>query len=81
MNDGKTVSQCVKNTYESMRVVVAVMLEDGDVPPRPCNQKRDEQLNIRLSTLEKKQLEVDATQGGFASVSDYVRFKSISKSA
>ena len=40
-----------------------------------------EQLNIRLTVLEKLQLEAEAAQGGFASVSHYVRFKAISKTA
>ena len=40
-----------------------------------------EQLNIRLTVLEKFQLEGEAAQGGLASVSHYVRFKAISKTA
>ena len=39
------------------------------------------QLNIRLTVLEKLQLEAEAAQGGLASVSHYVRFNAISKTA
>jgi hypothetical protein len=38
-------------------------------------------MNALSLPLEKQKLEVEAAQGGFASISDYVRFKAISKRA
>lgn len=81
MGGGNTSSRCVKDTYEAMQAVVATMLEDGEAPPHPRNQKREEQINIRLTVLEKLRLESQAAQGGFASISDYVRFKAVNKTA
>jgi len=81
MGGGNTPSRCVKDTYEAMRAVVALMLEKGECPPHPSNQKREEQVNIRLTVLEKLQLETQAAQGGFNSISDYMRCKALEKTA
>ncbi|MDP6542114.1 MAG: hypothetical protein QGF07_04935, partial [Phycisphaerales bacterium] len=58
-----------------------MLLENGETPPLPCNQTRSEQLNIRISPLEKLRLESATAQGGFRSISDYVRFAAVSGAA
>jgi len=73
--DGKTPDACVKAAREAMTAVVATLIERGESPPKPASPKNDRtaQVNIRLSALEKLDLENRADQGGFRGISDYVR--------
>ena len=74
MNDGKTAQACLANTRESFVTTIAVMLEQGKVPPPPAsNNVRSEQMNIRLTAEEKLALEAVAKRRGFEGVSDFVR--------
>lgn len=78
MADGRTPDSCVAATREAIVGVVAYMLENGRVPPTPAReQKRDQQLNLRLTLEEKLALEEAARQQGFRGVSDFVRSKSL----
>lgn len=78
MGDGRTPDACVTMTREAIVAVVAYMLESGQVPPAPAReQKRDQQLNLRLTLEEKLALEEAARQQGFRGVSDFVRTKSL----
>ncbi len=66
MADGKTRNECSDQTLEAATTVVASMIERGEAPPAPASdEKRSEQLNIRLSAMEKLQLESAAQQKGF----------------
>src|SRR5665213_849690 len=48
MNDGKSPDECITNVRETLTTAVAVMLEDGEVPPPPASdERRTEQVNIR----------------------------------
>ena len=74
MSDGTTPQSCIDNTREALVVTVATMLEQGQTPPSPAaDEKRDQQINIRLSALEKASLEESARQAGFSGVSEFVR--------
>ena len=74
MNDGKTPDECVKATRESLAVAVAVLLEEGAMPPAPASGgKRSEQINVRLTTEEKQLLENVARNRGFKGLGDFVR--------
>ncbi len=76
--DGKTPDECVKKTREMFVTVVAFMLEEGQTPPSPASDAaRDQQVNIRLTTLEKLRLEESSKQAGFRGVSDFVRAKAL----
>jgi predicted RNase H-like HicB family nuclease len=69
--DGKTVEQCAKDTREAFVATVASLLQDGFQPPAPATEgKRDQQINIRLSSVEKVML---------AGISEYVRAVALSK--
>ncbi len=71
---GKTIAACAAETREAFVVTVATLLEDGeDVPPPATEEIRSEQVNVRLTALEKLKLEAAAKQKGFRGVSDYVR--------
>jgi predicted RNase H-like HicB family nuclease len=74
MNDGKTPDECVEATRDILTTAVAYMLENGETPPAPASeQKRTEQINVRLTTQEKLMLEEAAHNKGFRGVSDFIR--------
>ena len=74
--DGSTPAECYISTMEATVGVVAFMLESGEHPPNPGG-KRDVQMNVRLTTEEKLQIEEEAHRKGFRGVSDYVRAKAL----
>jgi predicted RNase H-like HicB family nuclease len=78
MGDGNTPDECVANTRQAITVAVAAMLEAGEAPPQPASEgARTEQVNIRLTSREKLQLETAATQSGYRGLSEYVRAKAL----
>ena len=80
MNDGKTPDECVEATRDILTTAVAAMLEDGQAPPPPASeQKRTEQINVRLTTEERLVLEEAARNKGFRGISDFVRTASMSQ--
>jgi predicted RNase H-like HicB family nuclease len=73
-SDGKTADECIRNTKEALLLTVASMIEDGETPPAPAVEgKRDQQVNIRLTSQERLILETRAKQTGASGVSDYIR--------
>jgi len=79
MNDGKTPDECVEKTRDILTTAVAYLLETGQTPPSPASEnKRTEQINIRLTPDEKIRLEEAARNKGFRGVSDFVRIASLS---
>ena len=79
MADGNTPGICYANTIEATTAAVATMIEKGEDPPDPVSgdSRRTEQVNIRLTKLEKLRLEELARQKGFRGVSDYVRSRAL----
>lgn len=78
MNDGKTPAECIEKTIDIVTTALAVMLEDGHVPPAPASdEKRDEQVNVRLTKLEKALFEEAARSRGFRGISDFFRAAAI----
>jgi predicted RNase H-like HicB family nuclease len=74
MGDGKSPDECVKNTREAFVAVLATLLEAGHPTPSPASEgKRDQQVNIRLTSDERLVLEAAARRSGFTGVSDFVR--------
>lgn len=74
MSDGASVEACVRAVLQATSATIATMLELGEEPPVPAAERtRDQQLNIRVSAHERLRLEALAREGGFVSVSDYVR--------
>ncbi|MBC7785519.1 MAG: type II toxin-antitoxin system HicB family antitoxin [Burkholderiales bacterium] len=74
MNDGKTREEAIGNTIDIITTAIATMLEDGQVPPTPASQdKRDEQVNVRLSRFERAFLEEAARSRGYRGISDFMR--------
>jgi hypothetical protein len=57
---------------------VAHMLERGETPPGSASDAgRTEQVNIRLSTLEKLRMEESARTKGFRGIADYLRARAL----
>jgi predicted RNase H-like HicB family nuclease len=78
MNDGKTPDQCVRATREALATAVATLIESGEIPPSPASQnKRTEQINVRVTPEEKLFLEEAARSRGFRGIGDYVRSNSL----
>ncbi len=78
MNHGKTPDECVRATRDVLTTAVAYMLESGQTPPAAASEnKRTEQINIRLTPEEKLTLEEAARSKGFRGISDYVRSASL----
>jgi predicted RNase H-like HicB family nuclease len=78
MNDGKTPDDCVEATRDILTTAIAYMLECGQVPPSAATeQKRTEQINVRVTAEEKLILEEAARSKGFRGLSDFVRSASL----
>lgn len=74
MGIGKTADACIHETRELMITALACDMERGIEPPPPAgSHRRTEQVNIRISPIERKRLEIAADAGGYHGVSDYVR--------
>ena len=71
---GATASESLEKCQEMARFALSCMLEAGERPPAPMGEnKRSEQVNIRLSLEEKLRFEEAARQQGFRGVSDFIR--------
>jgi predicted RNase H-like HicB family nuclease len=79
MNDGKTPAECLENTVEIVTTTIAAMLELGEIPPLPASdERRDEQVNVRLTKLEKLTFEEAARSRGFRGLSEFMRAATLS---
>jgi predicted RNase H-like HicB family nuclease len=72
MADGKTPEECIRKTVFGTETAVATMLERGESPPS-SGMKRNEQINIRLTSEEKVLLEEESRRKGYRGLSDFVR--------
>lgn len=78
--DGKTEAACLKKMRYALTGAVAFMLYSGEAPPQPASDdRRDQQINIRLTSEEKALLENLAKRRGFRGISDLVRTAALSE--
>ena len=78
MNHGRTPDECVKATRDILTTAVAYLLESGEAPPAPASEnKRSEQINVRLTPEERLLLEEAARSKGYRGISDFVRSASL----
>ncbi len=74
MADGKTAEECISHVREALTGGVAHMLELGQVPPSPTDEeKRNVQVNVRLTIHEKQAIEASAKRKGFEGMGDFIR--------
>jgi predicted RNase H-like HicB family nuclease len=77
--EGKTANACVKSTREALFAAVATMIEMNETPPLPAHDNaRTEQVNIRLSLIEKDVLKALAKSHGFRGLGDFIRTRALS---
>ena len=76
--EGKTANACVKNTRDALFAAVATMIEMNETPPLPAHDNaRTEQVNIRLSMIEKDVLKALAKSHGFRGLGDFIRTRAL----
>jgi predicted RNase H-like HicB family nuclease len=74
MNHGATREEAIENGIDITTSLLAYMLEKGEIPPPPASdERRDEQVNVRLTRLEKVLLEEAARVRGYRGISDFMR--------
>lgn len=72
--EGATTSACIADTLKALSQTIAVMLALGEHPPSPASlDKREVQVNIRLTAREKMLIDEAARRTGFRSISDFLR--------
>jgi hypothetical protein len=76
---GRTEAAAIKMAREGLVAAVSTEIENGKVPPMPMPDKRDRQINVRVSGFEKEQLERMARQKGFRGIGDFVRHAALSQ--
>jgi predicted RNase H-like HicB family nuclease len=64
-DDGKTPDECVAKTREALATTPA------------SQEKRTEQINLRVTAEERLRLDVLAKQNGFKGVADYLRARGL----
>ncbi|HWE94738.1 MAG TPA: type II toxin-antitoxin system HicB family antitoxin [Tepidisphaeraceae bacterium] len=78
--DGKSPQECFENVREAMTAAAAHLLEQGETPPPPASHTgRTQQVNIRLSAMEKLRMEESARAKGFRGVADYLRARALAE--
>ena len=76
--NGASPDECVASAREAATAAVAYMIEQGQVPPSPAREeKRHQQINIRLTAEEKLLLEDAARRQGFRGISDFMRSRTL----
>src|SRR4051794_37523889 len=76
MADGPTPDACARELREALVYAVATLMELGEPVPSPASAadgRRTEQVNLRLTTAERVDIEAAARAAGFPTVSDFVR--------
>ena len=72
--DGKSPDECVSAIQTALTFAVATMIESGDTPPEAfMEEKREVQVNIRLTYKEKVLLSGASKDKGFRGLSDFIR--------
>jgi predicted RNase H-like HicB family nuclease len=76
--EGDTIESCARDVLEATAMTIAFALALGEKSPSPASEsKREMQVNIRLNSDEKMQIEERARLAGFRSISDYMRVSAL----
>jgi len=81
LGDGLTGLKCIASVHEATVFALATMLENRQAPPEGATSPRSEQVNIRLTSMERLRIDHAARRAGFRSVSDFVRSAALSKAS
>ena len=75
---GTTREECLRETRDILRVLVATMIDLGGAPPRSgARQRRTAQVNVRVSRTEKDLMQKAAAHLGFKGIGDFMRTKTM----
>ncbi len=77
LGHGKTPAAAFKMAREGLVAAIAVAIADGATPASPMSDKRDQQINVRVSGMEKLRIENVAKREGFRGIADYLRFAAL----
>jgi len=71
-------AECLRLTRRALALAVQTMIDRGKQPPAASSDnKRHEQVNVRLTAMEKMRLEEASRRQGFRGLSDYIRNKAL----
>lgn len=70
---GDTDARCMTDVREALALAIASLRVAGKPLPVPTVERRDEQVNIKLSRREKELFFAAARRDGFRSLSDFMR--------
>lgn len=73
MGHGKTPAAAFKMAREGLVGAIASDIENGETPPAPASEKRTQQINVRVSPMEKLRIEQSARRKGFRGIGDFLR--------
>lgn len=77
---GDTREEAIREYFGVAETVFAFMIEEGQAIPAPAGEnQRTQQVNIRLTAMEKLRLEAVSKQQGFRSLSDFMRAASLGR--
>ena len=80
--DGKTEARCLSAMREALTAAIATMLASRQMPPSPSRQQRREaQVNVRLTADERLLLEETARRNHFRGLSDFMRAAALARAA
>ena len=77
---GDTPQEAMADYQGCLEIALVYKIEEGEDIPLPTNDdQRTQQVNIRLTAMEKLRLEAVSKQQGFRSLSDFMRAASLGR--
>ena len=73
LGHGKTPAAAHRMAREGLIAAVAADISIGNAPPLSSSEKRTQQINVRVSPMEKLRIEEVARRKGFRGVGDFLR--------
>lgn len=73
LGHGRSPTAAYKMALDGLIAAVATDMEIGNAPPPPASDQRSQQINVRVSPMEKLRIEEAARRKGFRGVGDFVR--------
>jgi hypothetical protein len=75
---GETADEVIAEVRGNMEALIIYMIERGETPPLMGKPQRTEQINLRLTQMERETIESLARASG-QGVSDYIRAVAIGR--
>lgn len=73
LGHGKSPASAHKMASDGLVAAVAADIALGNAPPLPFSDKRTQQINVRVSPMEKLRIEEVARRKGFRGIGDFLR--------